>query len=641
MHPLKSLLLAGAAGLLCACGPERAEDKGQEASAATTPAATAPSVPESADAAQSEPNTLKNAYFGELHLHTAYSLDAYIGGMALMPEDAMRFARGEEIESNGQKYKIHKPLDFFAISDHAEFIGEMYTVLHDDAPGHDNPSVQQLLSLDSLREREKWFLQYVAMPNRTNPQHTAFFTGNESSINAWKDIMAVVERYNDPGNFTTIPAYEWTATPGGANLHRNIFFRDMNLPQRPMSSIDLHTEEELWQWMGELREKGMKLFAVPHNSNASKGRMFADTDSSGKPLDEAYAQTRNAMEPAIEIMQVKGSSEVQAGFWPADEFADFENADSIQDFSGRTFSKSDFVREGLKYGLLQENKLGINPFHYGIVGGSDNHNGRAGNVWESDYHGSYGAADATAQARRDNTITGWIKAIDSNPGSITGVWAPENTRAAIWDAIYNRETFATSGPRIKVRFFGGFGLPQEQGDYENMVETGYAGGVPMGGTLSRSQMAKADSDGDHSKAPTFYLYALKDPDGANLDRIQIIKGWVDGEGELHEHIYDVAVSTGRAISAGGRAEQEVGNTVDTAKATYENTIGDSSLTAVWTDPAFDTQHRAYYYLRAIQIPTPRWSTYDAVRNKLPLPEDAPAIIQERAWSSPIWYDPGN
>ncbi|WP_193165007.1 DUF3604 domain-containing protein [Microbulbifer hainanensis] len=635
MPSLKMLLLGGAVSLLCACGPDRAErtaKNGAEEGKVAAPASEM-RAEQSRSATSADTSGLKNVYFGELHLHTAYSLDAYIGGMALMPEDAMRFAKGETIQVNGQGYKIHKPLDFFAITDHAEFIGEMYTVLHDDAPGHDTESVQQLLSLDNIKDREKWFLENVAMANRKKPQHASFFVGNESTANGWKEIMSAVERYNDPGNFTTIPAYEWTATPGGANLHRNIYFRDMNLPQRPMSYIDLQTEEELWQWMEELRGKGMQVFAIPHNSNASRGRMFPALDSGGKPLSETYAKMRNTMEPAIEIMQAKGDSEVHIKFWPNDEFADFENANSIQDFSNRRFSKRDFVREGLKYGLEYEDKLGVNPFKYGIVGGSDNHNGRPGNVWESNYHGGHGASDDTAEARRTGKIPDWMKTIDANPGAITGVWAPENTRAAIWDAIYNRETFATSGPRIKVRLFGGFGLSKKPGDYEGLVRTGYDAGVPMGGTLT-------PPPGNGKKGPTFYLYALKDPDGANLDRIQMVKGWVDGNGQHHEHIYDVAVSKGRSISAQGRAEQEVGNTVNAQRALYENTIGSTSLTAVWTDSAFDPLHRAYYYLRAIQIPTPRWSTYDAARKNLPLLDGVPTSIQERAWSSPIWYEPG-
>lgn len=578
-----------------------------------------------------ESNPLKNAYFGELHLHTAYSLDAFIGGMALMPEDAMRFAKGESIEINGKVWKIQRPLDFFAISDHAEFIGEMYTVFNENAPGHDSKEVKQILTLKSVEEREKWFLEYVVGPNRTKPQHASFYGGANTTINAWKDILDTVERHNNPGTFTTIPAFEWSAAPDGANLHRNVFFRDSNVPDKPSSYIELNTEEQLWQWMRQLRTKGMKVFAVPHNSNASKGRMFPSTDSSGRPVDESYAQTRNTMEPAIEMMQVKGNSEVHVRFWPNDEFANFENADSIQHFSERTFRKSDFVREGLKKGLEVSRDIGVNPFQYGVVGGTDNHNGRPADNWESSYPGSHGAADDTVKARRDSEIAGWIQAIDANPGSLTGVWAPENTRAAIWDAIYQRETFATSGTRIQVRLFGGFGLPTTTESYEEIVKNGYAKGVPMGGTLKRPT---------GSMAPTFYIYAIKDPDGANLDRVQIIKAWVNELGETQEFVFDALVSPGREIDKNGKALDQVGNSVDAEKARYSNSIGAVSLSGVWRDPQFNPEHRAFYYLRAIEIPTPRWSTYDAVRAGLPLPEGVPATIQERAWSSPIWYEPG-
>lgn len=616
-----ALVLAGTTVLLLSAGKAPASDEKSAAhpEPVSTPTA-APAIPY---------NPLKEAYFGEQHLHTAYSLDAYIGGARLTPSDAYRFAKGEEVEVGGTKVRLHAPLDWAAVTDHAEYLGEMYSTMVDGAPGHDQDLLKQLRGLQSIEEREKWFLEYVVKSNRgTTPQHPPFFAGEETATGAWKVILAAAEENYEPGKFSTIPAFEWSAAPKGGNLHRNVFFRDMRVPERPMSYIDINREEGLWSWLAELEKQGMKVIAIPHNSNASKGMMFATQDSSGDPIDLDYAGMRSHFEPLIEMMQIKGNSEVHRSFWAADEFANFENADSIQDYSGRTFRKEDFVRWGLAKGLAYEQSLGVNPYHYGIVGGTDNHNGTPGNVAEDNFAlGSHGAADGTIERRRTGEVGGWIKGMDLNPGALTGVWATRNTREAIWDALQARETFATSGPRIKVRFFGRLGQDEVPADSRFMVERGYAQGVPMGGTLNGS-----------GGAPSFTVWAIKEADGANLDRIQIVKGWVDTQGEPQDRVFDVVWSGDRKPDASGKLPS-VGNTVDLKEATYTNTVGSPELTGSWTDKDFDPQQHALYYVRVLQIPTPRWSTYDAVRANLPLLEDVPATIQERAWSSPIWYTP--
>ncbi len=575
-----------------------------------------------------EPNDLRNAYFGETHVHTAYSLDAYIGGARLLPSDAYRYAKGEAVTVNGKSLKRRRPLDFAAVTDHAEYLGEMYSTLVDGAPGHDQDDLKSLRNLKTLKEKQQWFMKYVVSSNRsTTPKHPPFFAGEGTVKSAWKVVIDAAEEHNEPGKFTTLIAFEWSGAPGGANLHRNVIFRDSNVPAAPVSYIDINREDGLWAWMKKHEAKGVRVLAIPHNSNASKGVMFTPVDARGELIDLEYARTRQHFEPLIEMMQIKGNSEVHRKFWAADEFADFENADSIQNSSGRTFRKRDFVREGLKLGLLHENKLGANPFKYGFIGGTDSHNGTPSAVAEDMFIGGHGSEDGTVERRRTGDVSGWIDGKELSIGSLAGVWATQNTREAIWDAMKRRETFATSGPRIKLRFFGGVDLPADTSDQKSLVKNGYLHGVPMGGDL-----------GPTGAPPTFTVQAMRDPDGANLDRVQIIKGWVDGVGQLQEKIVDVVWSGNRKPAVDGKLPP-VGNTVDLKTAKFTNDIGAPSLTGSWTDKDFDPSQNAFYYARAIEIPTPRWSTYDAVRNMLPLLKDVQATIQERAWTSPIWYRP--
>jgi hypothetical protein len=572
-------------------------------------------------------NPLKDAYFGEQHVHTSYSLDAYIGGEALTPDDAYRFAKGNAVTVYGKPHSIGRPLDFVAITDHAEFLGEMYAAQVEGSPGYDNPTLVELRGLDNFDDQEAWFLKYVVSSNRSaTPQHTDFYPGDDALHNGWKVMVDAAERHYVPGTFTTIPAFEWSAAPKGGNMHRNVFFRDTKVPRLPFSAVDSNNEEELWDWLAEQERAGSTLLAIPHNSNASKGFMFEPVDNKGEPIDADYARTRAKWEPLIEMMQIKANSEVNRKLWPADEFADFENGDSIQNYSDRTFEKENFVRWAAIKGLHYDKMLGVNPYKFGFVGGTDSHNGTPGDVAEANYVGSHGGADGPVKRRRDEDIAGWIMGRDSNPGALTGVWAQKNTRGAIFDAMKARETFATSGPRIKVRFFGAPGLATSS-DPVALVKEGYKQGVPMGGTLE-----------DLGEAPTFTVHAMKDPVGANLDRIQIIKGWVDDEGEPQEKIVDVVWSGSRKQDADGKLPP-VGNTVDVKTARYENSIGSAELIGSWTDTEFDPKQHALYYTRVLEIPTPRWSTYDAVRNDLPLLSDVPSSVQERAWTSPIWYSP--
>ena len=586
---------------------------------------------QSADAGDGKPahDALRNAYFGETHMHTAFSLDAYIGGTRLMPADSLRYAKGEAVKLPDGSIAQHKrPLDFAAVTDHAEYIGEMYSTMYADAPGHDNEDLKTLRGLTDIEKRQQWFFKYVISSNRSStPQHPPFYAGQTTTRSAWDVIVKAANEANEPGKFTAIVGFEWSAAPNGANLHRNVLFRDSNVPKTVPGYIEINQEENLWKWMAEQEAEGRHLLAIPHNSNASKGRMFPDTDSFGNPVDLDYAQMRQHFEPLIEMMQVKGNSEVHRKFWAADEFAGFENADSIQKNSGRKFHKYDFVRAGLERGIAMEAELGVNPFKYGFMGGTDNHNGLMSAVAEDGFVGAHGPEDGSVERRRSGDVLGWIDGKDLSIGSLGAVWATANTREAIFDAMKRRETFATSGPRIKLRMFGGVGLSDPK-DPVAMVEEGYLLGTHMGGDLAPNSMP-----------PTFTVYAEKDPLGANLDRIQIIKGSVDIHGAINEKIVDVVWAGDRRIDSATGKLPAIGNTVDLKTARFTNDIGAPTLLGSWTDHDFDPAEGAFYYARAIEIPTPRWSTYDAVRNNLPLLDDVPATIQERAWGSPIWYAP--
>jgi len=350
-------------------------------------------------AAMPAANPLRNAYFGETHMHTTFSLDAYLGGTRLGPDDAYRYAKGGSVSLLGRSLTRKRPLDFAAVTDHAEYLGEMYSNLYEGAPGHDQELLKQLRSMTDLDERRVWFMKYVISGNRgATPKHPPFFAGPDTTRSAWQVEIDAAERHNEPGKFTTFIAFEWSAAPQGGNLHRNVIYRDSHVPEMPVSYIDINREDGLWAWMAKQEELGIKALAIPHNSNASKGMMFPTVNALGEAMDLEYARTRQHFEPLIEMMQVKGNSEVHRKFWAADEFANFENADSIQNSSGRTFRKHDFVREGLKMGVAFEQKLGANPFKYGFIGGTDNHNGLPSAVAEDSFIGAHGSSDVVPQA---------------------------------------------------------------------------------------------------------------------------------------------------------------------------------------------------------------------------------------------------
>jgi hypothetical protein len=570
-------------------------------------------------------NPLKDAYFGETHVHTGVSMDAFIAGNRLTPDDAYRFAKGEQIMVNGSMHKIKRPLDFAAVTDHAEFIGEAYSLMNEGAPGYDDPVAVSFRTAPDLETALGLYNKYVLTPLAGGGDpHPDFFQGEAAIKSTWKKNYEATEKHYEPGKFTTIHAFEWTSAPGGANQHRNVFFRDANVPEMPFSANDGADPEQLWNWMQIQRSKGMKVFAVPHNSNESKGLLFAEASLSGKPIDKAYAEVRASMEPLIEMMQVKGNSEVVPNFWPNDEFADFENATTIQQFNYRVFIKENFVRYGLGRGLKYKADLGVNPFKYGFVGGTDSHNGTPSNVEEDNYAvGSHGLADRTAEARSKNVLDGEMLIADSNPGALAGVWAVSNTREAIWDSMLAKETFATSGPRMKVRAFAGQGFEESYDNYENLVRDGYAKGVPMGGNYTGSQ------------APQFLVWAAKDPIGPNLDRIQIIKGWYEN-GEMKDTIYNV-VASGDRLKADGQVES-INAPIDRATGQFNTEKGSPELMGVWTDPDFDPNIEAFYYVRVLQLPTARWTLYDEIRQGVTYPKGVKREIVERAWGSPIWHE---
>jgi hypothetical protein len=621
--PLTSFLLLGG------CDQKATEDqtRSNEATPADTAAGEAPVV--STNIAEQEAavprNPLKDAYFGETHLHTGVSMDAFIGGNRLTPDDAYRFAKGEKMMVNGSLHRISRPLDFCAVTDHSEFMGEAYSLMNPGAPGYDDPVAVSFREASDLETALGLYGKYVLEPLAGGGDpHPPFFQGKEAIKSTWRKNWEATEKHYEPGTFTTIHGYEWTSAPGGANLHRNVLFRDANVPEIPFSSNESTDPEDLWAWMQVQRSEGRKLFAMPHNSNESKGLLFGEATLSGKPYSSTYAELRASMEPLIEMMQVKGNSEVVAKFWEADEFADFENALTIQDYNDRVFKKQNFVRYGLDRGLKYKADLGTNPFKYGFVGGTDNHNGSPGNVAEDNYSvGSHGLTDRQPEARAKNALEGEMLIADTNPGAITGVWAKSNTRGDIWDAMLAKETFATSGPRIKVRAFAGQGFSTTYDSYTKLVEDGYARGVPMGG------------DYKIKKAPQILVWAAKDPDGPNLDRIQLIKGWLE-DGKMMDRVYNV-VTSGDRLHKDGTVEP-INAPIDLKTGQFNTEKGSTELMGVWTDPDFDPTEQAYYYVRVLQLPTARWTLYDEIREGVKYPDSVKKQIVERAWASPIWYE---
>ena len=577
--------------------------------------------------------------WGDTHLHTAVSVDA--GTMnRIGQEDAFRFARGEEISTtHGLRVKLSRPLDFLVISDHAEMYGLMPQLLSGDpeilATEIGRRWYEELISGDDDRvfTTAMEIVASLAKPD-------APIESDRAVRNAWRAYTALADRYNDPGRFSAIIGYEYT-TMGGNNLHRNVLFRgDATEANQmvPFSQFDSQNPEDLWRFLdGFQKTTGAEVLAIPHNGNLSNGRMFSVETFAGKPLNRELAELRASLEPIIEVTQIKGDSETHPMLSPNDEFANFETWDR-SNLNGTEAKKPEmlqyeYTREALKTGLKLEKKLGVNPFKFGMIGSTDAHTSVAA-VEEENFFGKHSGVEpephrwehVVIEAPDPNfTVMGWQQAASG----YAAVWAAENTREAIFDAMMRKETYATTGSRMTVRFFGGWNFTAEDTLTRLPAGVGYAKGVPMGGDLRKAP---------GGKSPTFLVAALKDPYSGNLDRIQIVKGWMNKDGKTEEKVYDVVWSDDRKFGADGKLPL-VGNTVNVEQATWENTIGSTELISVWTDPDFDASLSAFYYARVLEIPTPRWTAYEALRFGVEMSSDVPMTIQERAYTSPIWYAP--
>jgi len=571
---------------------------------------------------------LKNAYFGNLHVHTSWSFDGYTNGSRANPEDAYKWAMGEAIPGSmgGKDMQSKLALDWYAVSDHAEYMGALKQMENPDSPLSKLEMAKEITSDDPAVA----FRRYAQILDDMNKGiYDPDLSDPKFGKSIWESIIETAEEYNDPGKFTTFPAYEWTSAPNDRNLHRVVLFKNsIGIPELPFSGLDSDKPEDLWNYMNTARENGATLLAVPHNGNASDGLMFSLTDSYGNPISKEYTKDRMLNEPLYEISQIKGTSETHPDLSPNDEFAGFEQWDyTLSAMTEKpTNRKGSFLRQAYLDGLKLESEGNGNPFKYGIIGDSDTHNAASSNE-EDNYTGKFGI-----ESNPDHRLNGMPGFPEENnqqlrefsSAGLAGVWAEENTRDAIYDALVRKETFGTSGTRMKVRFFGSFSYEKDFISEKTWLANAYSKGVPMGGDLKAP----------NGRSPIFVIHAMKDANGANLDRVQIIKGWVDSRGESHEKIYHVALSDGRTDGS-----IPVGNTVDLETAKYTNDIGDVEFLTTWTDPEFDTAQHSFYYVRVLEIPTPRWSTYDAVKLGIPIRTDLPSTIQERAWSSPIWYIP--
>jgi len=614
--PRSSILACASMCLLIACGPVDDPTLFPEYSAASAQPPPAK--------AQVPYNEHGNLLWGDLHIHTSLSMDAWINGVRTTPDDAYKFTRGGTIpHAAGYPIRISRPLDFAAVTDHSEYLGVARA-----------SDIEHTLEKRSLRDRllhdGKLALSWAFLQTASDvTMRLDLFNieGHEAlSRTAWQETMDAAERHYEPGVFSTFVAYEWSSKPEKQTLHRNVIYRGDVAPELPFSALDSQDPEDLWDALDAQREQGMAVLAIPHNGNISNGRMYDSVTLSGEPLDAAYAQQRLRNEPVSEIFQVKGSSEAHPDLSPGDGFADFELMFN-QDDPERSRTAGSYARHALRAGLEFSHSEGFNPYKFGVIGSSDSHNSSS-TPDEATHHGKLPMFDGTAAIRageafllpdRVRPMRAW------GSGGLAAVWARENTREAIFDALVRRETYATSGPRIRVRFFAGWQFPEDLLMSPDRLALAYRDGVPMGGVLHPD-----GSDG----APQILIWASKDPEGANLDRVQVVKGWVDGNGGSHEAIFDVAGGGGRQRGAEGRF-LPIGSTVDLARPGYDNTIGSPQLSTLWADPEFDPEQDAFYYARVIEIPTPRYSTFDAVRLGIEPPE--PSTLQERAVTSAIWY----
>ena len=603
---------------------------------------------------------VKNVYFGDTHLHSSYSFDAFLNNNhSADPDTAYRWAKGQPVihPYNRARVQIDTPLDFLVVSDHAEMLGVMRAVHEDNFIKEDLGWIGNIKrwysfwlmnrAIDSntgLQFFSQFLPQNPTIEGHSDPvQHpdnnisdlAIFGDTTKTSILAWHDIVETAERHNDPGTFTSLLGWEWSSIPMGANLHRIVISPDGAEKGKqflPYGSDQSQYPEDLWQWLDETQQQtGARFLAIPHNSNISKGYMFDDTTLRGEPITAEYARRRMQWEPVVEVTQIKGDSETRSDFSPEDEFADFENYDYYiqvglnNDYKAST---ADYIRPALKRGLSIGQQVGVNPYKFGLIGSTDAHTGLStseeGNFWGKM------ASDSTPETKerlgaklRSN---GW----NMSASGIAAVWAEENTREAIYAAFKRKEVYATSGPRLRVQMFAGWDFPEGAESSESFSAIGSQFGVPMGGDLTTG-----DNDG---KAPVFLLRAVKDPLGANLDRLQVVKGWIDSAGQQQEKVYNVAWSDDRQLDASGNLSP-VGNTVDLSSGRYDNSIGQPEFSLRWTDPDFGPQQSAFYYVRVLQIPTPRNGLLDSLALELDEPPRGAKTIQERAYSSPIWYQP--
>jgi len=578
--------------------------------------------------------------WGDTHVHTALSLDARGWKVILTPEDAFRFAKGEEIvSSRGLPVKLSRPLDWLVVTDHSDAMGMMNEIIAGNSElmaypqlkdWHDRINKGGKDGSDAVIEAA---LMFIAGETPEVLREKTF------SARIWQQATGAAEKSNEPGKFTAMIGYEWTSTPGGDNLHRNVIYRDGADKANqllPYTVADSKNPEDLWKWLARYEEKtGGQIMAIAHNANVSNGIMFPDINPvTNKPITAEYAKTRIRWEPLYEVTQIKGDGEAHPFLSPNDEFADYESWDTGNmgpDPKENSMYQYEYAREALKNGLKHEANLGINPYKFGLQGATDSHTGLA-TAEENNYFGKHAATEPNADRWKTDVARiqgmvwpGWYQA----SSGYSAVWATENTREAIFDAMRRKEIYATTGPRIRLRFFGGWDFSDKDTRVRELANVGYSRGVPMGGDLTK---------GPKGKAPTFLLGARKDALSGNLDRIQIIKGWLDDEGNTQEIVYNVRWSGHRQPDKNGKLPS-VGNTVDVENATWTNTIGASELIAAWTDPDFKPDQRAFYYARAIEIPTPRWTAYEAQRFNQKMDESIPMVTQERAYSSPIWYTP--
>ena len=586
-------------------------------------------------------------FWGDTHLHTSNSLDARALGVSLDPADAYQFARGEEVRStHGQLLKLSRPLDWLVVSDHSDAMGAMNEIVRGNPLLMRDPTLRDWnqrinaggqSSLDAAMEV---IATFAGLTGEVVPEAA---TDPDFVKSVWERYLSTAEEYNEPGRFTAIIGYEWTSTEGGNNLHRNVLYRDGADVARqvlPYTTAESFNPEDLWAWMGRYEERtGGDILAIAHNGNLSNGTMFPVevNPANGQPLTGTYARTRARWEPLYEATQIKGDGETHPYLSPNDEFADYGTWDQAN--LGPVLKTDDmlqgeYAREALKNGLLLERQLGANPYRFGMVSGTDSHTGLT-TAEEENFFGKHSGVEP--EPGRVNHLVGEfgemrIVAWTMLASGYTGVWATENTREALFDAFQRREVYSTTGPRMMVRFFGGWEFEEEDANTRLPGPTGYTKGVPMGGDLGPAPAGQS---------PSFLVGALKDAFSGNLDRIQIVKGWLDASGDTQERVYDVVWSDADSRRPGSDGKvPSVGNTVDVENATWTNTIGDPELITVWEDPDFDPSEPAFYYARVIEIPTPRWTAYDAQRFGEQMPDEMPMTTTERAYTSPIWYNPG-